>query len=69
MKYLPLLVLQLTAASACVSISHFGEAKCEMDTVDRRVYYTLCHDTGLCARLALVGQSCFGGTQRTRRTV
>lgn len=46
-KHLPLLVLQLTATSTCVSISHLEEAKCGMDTVDRHVYYTFFCDTGL----------------------
>lgn len=47
LKYFPVLVLQITAFSACVYISCFGEAKREMDTVDRSVYYTFCHNTRL----------------------
>lgn len=33
------------ATSACVSISHLGEAKRDFDAADQHVYYTCCHDT------------------------
>lgn len=35
------MVLMLTAASACVRILHFGEAKHEIDTVEQRVTQNL----------------------------
>lgn len=37
----------VTAVSASMFISHFAEAKCEMNTVDWCVYYTLCHNIRL----------------------
>lgn len=45
-KYLPLLLLQLPATSACKSFSRFLESKREIDTLDRRSYYTFCCNTG-----------------------
>lgn len=39
--------MQLTVASTCVYFSCFGEVKHEMDMVDRRVNYMLCHDIWL----------------------
>lgn len=36
-----------TATSAYVSISCCEKAKCELDSVDWYVYYTLCHEIGL----------------------
>lgn len=35
------------ATHAFLSLSRFREAKCEVPTVERRVYYTFCYDTGL----------------------
>lgn len=38
---------QITVTNCNFYISCFQEAKRETDTVDRRVYYTLCRDIGL----------------------
>lgn len=62
-KYLPLLLLQIIATSGCMYIPRFQNVECtsmqksntwknikakhEMDKLDRRVYYMLCHDIGL----------------------
>lgn len=46
--FLVLNILSLPAGNptpACVSISHYGEAKCEV-TVDRRVYYMVSCQVG-----------------------
>lgn len=37
----------VTATSACMCIAHLGGANHELNTEVRRVYYTLCGDTGL----------------------